>query len=332
MTADARVLRGTEDGPGSGFDPARALTGDRPGGSSKPVLRPASGLVELLDLERVDRDLFRGVSKDLDSVRVFGGQVIAQALAAAGRTVPPDRPVHSLHAYFVLAGDPRIPIVYRVERTRDGRSFTTRRVAAIQDGEVIFSLSASFHIPEDGPEHQITPLTGTDLGGVPAEGAARRDPYGEGADHDRVMSAFPVDVRWVETGSFDADPRSPRQRNWFRADGDLPDDRLVHACALAYMSDLSLLAAALPPSGLSPLRGEVMMASLDHAMWFHRRFRADEWLLYDNEGPTAGGGRALVRGEMYDLSGRLVASVAQEGLLRRVTGAARPSGGVPGRS
>lgn len=278
--------------------------------------RPMSGLLTVLELERVDRDLFRGQSGDPAAPRVFGGHVIAQALRAAGNTVAPDRPVHSLHAYFTLAGDPRVPIVYQVQRTRDGRSFTTRHVSAVQDGDIIFSMSASFHRPESGPEHQITSLTGV----VPGHDETGH-PEGD------LTHAFPVEVRITRpVGSVDGwepgsgDSREPRRQGWYRADGRLPDDDPVtHACALAYMSDLGLLGAALPPSGLSWTRGEIMTASLDHAMWFHRPFRADEWVFYDNESPTASAGRALVRGEMYDRSGALVASVVQEGLLRPIT-------------
>lgn len=295
----------------------RAGGPEAPRGSAGLADRPVSGLSALLDLERIDRDLFRGSGGDPDAPRVFGGQVIAQALRAAGRTVDPGHRPHSLHAYFILEGDPRVPIVYRVERTRDGRSFTTRHVSAAQDGRVVFIMSASFHRPEAGPEHQVTPVTEAGLGEIPAPaetGDPRRGP---------AMRAFPVEARGAFAAGWEGGgggSREPRQRSWFRADGRLPDDDpLVHACALAYISDLGLLSAALPPSGLSLMRGEVMMASLDHAMWFHRPARADGWLLYDNVSPTAGAGRALVRGELYDRSGALVASVVQEGLLRPIT-------------
>jgi acyl-CoA thioesterase-2 len=267
-------------------------------------------MVGVLTLEEIESGLFRGISRDVTTIRVFGGQVAAQSLVAAGRTVRPDRPVHSLHAYFLLPGDPAQPIVYQVERTRDGRSFSTRRVVATQRGQAIFSLSASFHRPEEGPAHQA-PW---------AQSAASPPDPGESGDEPGRTSAgnhsFPIEVRPVRAPL--ADPADPRQQSWIRADGALPDDPLIHVCVLAYASDLGLLAAALPPHGLSPLSGEVMMASLDHAMWFHQPFRADDWLYYANESPIASGARALARGEVYDRAGRLVASVVQEGLVRRV--------------
>jgi len=297
-------------------DSSRVTGASAGGGEPPPALktRPASALVELLDLEQIDANLFRGVSDDETTFRVFGGQVAAQALVAAGRTVPSDRLVHSLHAYFILAGDPKIPIVYQVDRTRDGRFFTTRRVIALQKGEAIFSLSASFHTSEHGPEHQV-PVLSPAAAGPPPSGPYEHDEVTEPEERKAVRS-FPVDVKWVDGASDGRGQGRPMQRSWIRADGTLPDDPLIHSCALAYASDLGLLAAALPPHGLAPHRGEVMMASLDHAMWFHRPFRADEWLFYANECPVAVGARALVRGEVFDTAGRLVASVAQEGLLR----------------
>jgi acyl-CoA thioesterase-2 len=265
-------------------------------------------MVGLLTLEEIESGLFRGVSRDVTTIRVFGGQVAAQSLVAAGRTVRPDRPVHSLHAYFLLPGDPAQPIVYQVERTRDGRSFSTRRVVATQRGQAIFSLSASFHRPEEGPAHQAS---------WAQSGASPPDPGEAGREAARTSAgnhSFPIEVRAARVPL--AVPGDPRQQSWIRADGTLPDDPLLHVCVLAYASDLGLLAAALPPHGLSPHTGEVMMASLDHAMWFHRPFRADDWLYYANESPIASGARALARGEVYDQAGRLVASVVQEGLIR----------------
>jgi acyl-CoA thioesterase-2 len=267
-------------------------------------------MVSLLALEEIGSGIFRGVSQDVSTIRVFGGQVAAQSLVAAGRTVGSGRPVHSLHAYFLLPGDPALPIVYEVERTRDGRSFSTRRVVATQRGKVIFSLSASFHRPEEGPAHQAP--WALSAARPPDPGDAGEEPARtSGGNH-----SFPIEVRQVRAPL--ASPADPRQQSWIRADGALPDDPLIHVCVLAYASDLGLLAAALPPHGLSPFSGEVTMASLDHAMWFHRPFRADDWLYYANESPVASGARALARGEVYDRAGRLVASVVQEGLLRVV--------------
>jgi acyl-CoA thioesterase II len=272
-------------------------------------LRPVSGLLDLLTLESIEEDIFRGESRNVSSVRVFGGQVAAQALVAVGSTVPAGRLVHSLHAYFIRPGDPRLPIVYRADRTRDGRSFSTRRVVAVQRDEVIFSLSASFQDPEKGLEHQSpSALTRDVIIGGPE--TAARDGDEEWA---RRRLSFPIEVRWAAAPRGTADPR---RYSWFRADGTLPDDPLIHVCALTYASDLGLLASALAPHELAERRGEVMMSSLDHALWFHRPFRADDWLFYANESPIAIGARALSRGEIYDPAGHLVASVMQEGLVR----------------
>ena len=269
-------------------------------------------MVDLLALEEIESGLFRGVSRGVSTIRVFGGQVAAQALVAAGQTVGAGRPVHSLHAYFLLPGDPALPIVYQVDRTRDGRSFSTRRVVASQHGKVIFTLSASFHRPEEGPVHQA-PLSPVSLGRPPDPGSAGAEPPILAGRN----GSFPIEVHAVQAPL--SSPAEPRQQSWIRADGALPDDPLIHVCVLAYASDLGLLAAALPPHGLSPLSGEVMLASLDHAMWFHRPFRADDWLYYANDSPIASGARALAHGEIYDRAGRLVASVMQEGLVRVVS-------------
>ena len=255
-------------------------------------------LVDLLDLEPLEVNLFRGVSPDDHRQRVFGGQVAGQALVAAGRTVDQGR-VHSLHAYFLRPGDPAVPIIYDVDRIRDGRSFTTRRVIAIQHGQAIFNLSASFHVDEAGPEHQA------------AMPDAPRPEANDGDDDEPKA----IDLRPV--------PGQPPgcARVWFRADGRLPDDPLLHACVVAYASDLSLLDTTLSPHGLSieTTPGRIMLASLDHAMWFHRPFRADEWLLYDQDSPVSHGARAFARGTIFAGStGALVASVVQEGLVRPV--------------
>ncbi len=274
------------------------------------------GLVTLLDLEQLEVNLFRGISPPHSMPRVFGGQVAAQALVAAGRTVPEDREVHSLHAYFIRPGDPEVPIVYEAERVRDGRSFTTRRVLAVQHGEAIFSLSASFQQLQEGLEHTEPPDSGVpgpetlpDLG---ERVAAGRD--------DGWMSLIPrpLDIRFVDEPAWsqDREPSDTPVRVWMRADGTLPDDRLLHVCLLTYASDLTLLGSVIARHDLrsTPLQ----MASLDHAMWFHRPFRADEWLLYTCYSPTASGSRGLAMGRFTTQDGRLVASTVQEGLVRRL--------------
>ncbi|HEX4863749.1 MAG TPA: acyl-CoA thioesterase II [Acidimicrobiales bacterium] len=284
-------------------------------------MRPAlDELVDLLDLEVLEVNLYRGFSPDEQRLRVFGGQVAAQALIAAGRTVGDgrgvDRPVHSLHANFLRPGDPRVPIVYQVDRIRDGRSFTTRRVAAIQHGEAIFHLSASFHVHEEGVSHQ------TRMPGVPdpetlptwAEAMApHADTLGDWYNRPR-----PIDVRHVgepiRTSPSTGVQRPPSHRMWLRADGKLPDDPLLHACLVAYASDMTLLDTIMLPHGL--IWSEGSQASLDHAMWFHRPFRADDWLLYDQSSPTAAGARGLATGTIFTREGALAVSVVQEGLIR----------------
>ena len=274
-------------------------------------------LIDLLDLEQIEVNIFRGRSPEERVQRVFGGQVAGQALVAAGRTVPPDRPVHSLQAYFIRPGDPAVPIVYLVDRVRDGRSFTTRRVSAVQHGETIFTLSASFHHPEPGPEH-ADPMPD-----VPPPEAVERN-------SDRLARLLgqvppqvresPIDLRSIGPMSAEAagDPslRTTRNLIWLRVDGDLPDDPLLHVCLMTYASDLTLLDSVLLGHGLSWLDGRTSGASLDHAMWFHRPFRADRWLLYAQESPVASGARALARGQVFTAGGELVVSVMQEGLIR----------------
>lgn len=270
-------------------------------------------LVRLLDLEQLEVNLFRGVSPPQSPTRVFGGQVAGQALVAAGRTVPEDREVHSLHAYFIRPGDPTVPIVYEAERVRDGRSFTTRRVLAIQHGEAIFSLSASFQLPQDGLEHTAPgpvdvpdPLTLPDLG--------ERVLAGSGAGW---MSKIPrpLDIRFVDEPVWSearTDATEQPVRVWMRADGRLGDDKLLHVCLLTYASDLHLLGSVLARHD----KRDVQLASLDHAMWFHRPFRADEWVLYTCFSPTASGSRGLATGRFTTADGTLVATTVQEGLVR----------------
>jgi acyl-CoA thioesterase-2 len=278
------------------------------------------GVVELLDLEQIELDIFRGRSPEGERrQRVFGGQVAGQALVAAGRTVPADRPVHSLHAYFIRPGDPTVPLVYLVERVRDGRSFTTRRVTVVQHGKTIFTLSASFHRQEPGVDH-AEPMPD-----VPRpdelEPTAVRYRRIFGPESTDFFRDSPIQIRHVGPLTVEAvrDPslRSSRNRVWLRADGELPDDPLLHVCLMTYASDMTLLDSVLLASGLSFLDGSTSGASLDHAMWFHRPFRADRWLLYAQDSPSASGARGLARGEVYTEDGTLVVSVVQEGLIRR---------------
>jgi len=274
-------------------------------------------LLDLLDLEQIELDIFRGRSSDERRQRVFGGQVAGQALVAAGRTVPPDRPVHSLHAYFIRPGDPAVPIVYAVDRTRDGRSFTTRRVSAIQHGQTIFTLSASFHHAEPGPEH-ADPMPDVP---PPEHVEKNSDRWARflGEDHPRSFDS-PFDLRSVGPLSVEAlrDPslRTTTNLVWLRVHGELPDDPLLHVCLMTYASDMTLLDTVLLGHGLSWADGRTTGASLDHAMWFHRTFRADRWLLYAQESPVAYGARGLARGQVFTAEGKLVVSVMQEGLIR----------------
>ena len=276
-------------------------------------------VIDLLDLEQIEQDIFRGESpKGERRQRVFGGQVAGQALVAAGRTVPADRPVHSLHAYFIRPGDPAVPLVYIVERVRDGRSFTTRRVSAVQHGKTIFTLSASFHRSEPGLEHADTMPAVPDPEDV--EPTADRLRRLRGASADEYSWQSPIDIRYVgpltAEAALDRSLISSRSVVWLRADGDLPDDPLLHVCLMTYASDMTLLDTVLLAHGVSWSDGLIAGASLDHAMWFHRPFRADQWLLYVQDSPIASGGRGLARGEVYTRDGELVVSVVQEGLLR----------------
>ncbi|MEU8519025.1 acyl-CoA thioesterase II [Streptomyces sp. NBC_01216] len=287
------------------------------------MTHPSDGLVGLLDLERIEADIFRGRSPQESLQRVFGGQVAGQALVAAGRTTEGDRPVHSLHAYFLRPGRPGVPIVYQVERVRDGRSFTTRRVTAVQQGRTIFHLTASFHRPEEsGPEHQLAPRHVPAPETLPKVADEIRDHLGVLPETlERMARRQPFDIRYVDRLRWSKEEvrgAEPRSAVWMRAVGPLGDDPLVHTCALTYASDMTLLdAVRLPVEPLWGPRG-FDMASLDHAMWFHRPFRADEWFLYDQESPIATGGRGLARGRIYDREGRLLVSVVQEGLFRKL--------------
>jgi acyl-CoA thioesterase-2 len=273
-----------------------------------------------LDLEQIDEHYFRGVTLDDKTLRVFGGQVAGQALVAAGRTVPPDKSVHSLHAYFLRPGDPKTPIMYDVDIIRDGRSFATRRVVAVQNGEAIFNLAASFHVNEPGLVHQAAVMDSPMPDTLPpiAELLTDADPALI-AWHDDLYSRFPIEAKFVDGIPFfsnDDDPPPARRRIWLRIKEPLGDDPLTHVCAAAYASDFFLLGSALAPHNLHFGRGNVTAVSLDHAMWFHAGFRADNWMLYDQMGTWTGQGRGLARGQIFNQAGELVATVTQEGLIR----------------
>ncbi len=276
-------------------------------------------LLDILHLERIERHIFRGDSRTVGSKRVFGGQVLAQALSAAIRTVPADRFVHSLHGYFVLPGDLDTPIVFSVDPIRDGGSFTTRAVKAIQHGAAIFHLSASFQLRQEGYDHQVArPSVSPPEDLIDFENMARQ--FGDSLpkhlrrffDVERPLEFRPVEF----INPFEAEPMKPVRHVWFRTKGAMPDDSTSHALVLAYASDYNLLTTALQPHGLAANWQQLQLASLDHAMWFHRPFRADDWLLYATDSPSASNARGFSRGMIFDRQGNLVASVAQEGLMR----------------
>jgi acyl-CoA thioesterase-2 len=277
-------------------------------------------LVRLLALERIEVNLFRGQSQDLGWGTVYGGQVLGQALSAAVQTVPIERQVHSLNAYFLRPGAVDKPIVYDVDRIRDGGTFTTRRVVAIQNGEAIFNMAASFQVPEVGFEHQDSMPEAPDPETVPtqAERAARYVDKLPPRMRERALAAGPFELRTVESQDLFQPAAMPAQRRvWVKADGVLPDDPALHRYLLAYASDFAFLTTALLPHQVTWLSPGMQVASLDHVMWFHEPFRVDEWLLHVMESPRAQGGRGLVRGRVFARDGRLVASTAQEGLIRR---------------
>jgi acyl-CoA thioesterase-2 len=280
--------------------------------------RLVNELVELMHLEPLGEDRFRAHSEDIGTPAVFGGQVLGQALVAASRTVAADRPVHSMHAYFLLPGE-HAPIEYAVDRVRDGRSFTTRHVVARQQERIIFEMSASFQTVDDGVEHQFSMPTVVGPEGLVSE-LDQRIALGERLpERWRVKGLEPhgIEYRRVEADDLlTPEVRPSESAIWMRAIAPLPDDPVVHRALLAYASDHGLLRAAMLPHGLSFMSGEVRPASLDHAMWFHRDFRMDDWLLYVLDSPSAGGARGLCRGSLYSRDGRLVASTAQEGMLR----------------
>ena len=280
-------------------------------------------LLNILDLEQLEQNLFRGRSPQNGWQRVYGGQVVGQALVAAARTVgAADRMTHSLHAYFLLPGDPKAPIIYEVDRIRDGGSFTTRRVVAIQHGQPMFSMAVSFHKPEPGFDHQIA------MPDVPPpeELASEEELKARLLPHlPETMRKYwelerPIELRPTDLSRYlSSEKGEPRQHIWIKASGSLPDDPRLHQCVLAYASDFSLLDTALVAHGRLMFDPRIMMASLDHAVWFHRPFRADEWLLYAQDSPSSQGARGFCRGSIFSRDGVLVASVAQEGLIRERT-------------
>lgn len=294
------------------------MSDDSPKTKSETFLRE---LVAQLDLETLELNLFRGSSRDLGGRSVFGGQVIGQAIVAATRTIEGRMP-HSLHAYFLLPGDMNAPIVYEVDRIRDGGSFSARRVQAIQHGRPILSMIASFQVPEDGLEHQVA------MPEVPPPEALKSTAElipqwiaEAGEVHPRILASLKraevLEFRPVYPWSpLKPNVTEPRQAIWFRIGQNLPDDPILHRCLLAYASDFNLIGTALRPHGKSWYSPDMVVASLDHALWFHRDLRVDDWLLYSMDSPTSQGARGMTRGKVFDRQGRLVASVAQEGLLR----------------
>lgn len=278
----------------------------------------AADLLKLLDLEPLEVNLFRGNSRDIGSQRVFGGQVLGQSVVAASRTGVEDRLVHSMHAYFLRAGDTSRPIIYEVDRSRDGKAFATRRVVAIQHGEQIFHASVSFQRPEAGLDYQTRPPA------IPPpdqlmDWVSWVRQYGTNIPSARVaLSGLPFELRFFEPEKvfLQTEPQEPRINLWFKTIGKLPDDENLHRCILAYASDLFLLGAAFQPHGRGITATDLQVASIDHAMWFHRPVRVDEWLLYSIDSPTSSGARGLSRGSIFSENGTLVASTAQEGLMR----------------
>lgn len=287
--------------------------------STGPATEAVARLVRLLDLEQLDDNLFRSLTQEEGWKRVYGGQVLGQALAAAQRTAPEGRAPHSLHAYFLLPGDPHAPILYQVERARDGKSFSTRRVQAIQHGRPIFTLSSSFQVAEDGFEHQEPPPGVPGPEGLEDETAIIRRHIAVIPEEWRAFLLRPraVEVRPVGgAGSYARTRAEPVRRLWFRVAAPLPDDPALHRAMLAYVSDAHFITTAILPHGQSFLDPRLQLASLDHAMWFHEDARADDWLLYVMDSPRAGGARGLAFGHIYTRAGRMIASVAQEGLIR----------------
>ncbi|MDP5253811.1 MULTISPECIES: acyl-CoA thioesterase II [unclassified Vibrio] len=282
---------------------------------------PLHQLLHLLQLERLEEGLFRGQSENLGLPQVYGGQVIGQALSAARYTVPEDRTVHSFHSYFLLPGDPEKPIIYDVEKLRDGRSFSTRRVKAIQNGKNIFYLTASYHIDEEGFEHQKAMpdnIPGPDKLESETELAQKIAEYLPEKLRRTFCGEKPIETRPViAINPLKPKANEAKQYLWIRANGEMPDNRLIHQYLLAYASDWGFLVTALHPHEVSIMTPGFQVATIDHSIWFHRPFKMDDWLLYAIESPTASGTRGLVRGEIYNQQGQLVASAVQEGVMRQ---------------
>ena len=282
-------------------------------------MQPLNQIIKTLDLEEIELNHYLATSPNEGWQRVYGGQVIGQALVAASRTVSPNRSAHSLHGYFLRAGDTTIPILYKVDRIRDGKSFTTRRVVAVQRGQAIFTMSISFQVDEGGLSHQFDMPKVPAPDSLPTEDELRREQakswpkeFQESFSGSSAIQVKPVDP----VDLLNPEPAQAMQRCWMRCGEALPDDPRMHQCVLAYLSDWSLLDTASRPHAVSFMQDNVQVASLDHAMWFHRPFRADEWLLYDQDSPSASGARGFNRGLIYNQAGELVASTTQEGLLR----------------
>lgn len=277
-------------------------------------------LLSILDLERLEHNLFRGRSPKLDWQRVFGGQTIAQALVAAQRTVEPDRHVHSLHGYFMRPGDTKAPIIYEVDRIRDGSSFTTRRVVAIQHGHAIFSLEASFQVDEEGLEHQAPMPLGVPSPDTLLDQRQLIEQHGENVpegirrywERDRPLEMKPVMLKHYTS----REKLEPQQNVWIRTAGPVPADRALRSAVLAYLSDMTLLDTSTFAHGRAVFDRDIQAASLDHAMWFHRTHPLDDWLLYTQDSTSTGNARGFTRGAIYASDGTLIASVAQEGLIR----------------
>ena len=277
-------------------------------------------LSELLKLEVIEQGIYRGQSQDLGLPQLFGGQVMGQALSAAQETVEPERHVHSLHSYFLRPGDSKKPVVYEVEKIRDGRSFSTRRVQAIQNGKAIYYMTASFQVHEEGFEHQNSMPIVPAPEEIPSYSDFISSHQVEIADNvrDIFLAEKPIEIRPVEQYNWISPEKMPPVCHlWIKANGDLPDDLRIHTYMLAYTSDFHFLPTALMPHGKSHWHANLQVATIDHAMWFHRPFRFDDWLLYKTESPSANGGRGLVRGQIFNRNGELVASTMQEGLIRQ---------------
>ncbi len=276
-------------------------------------------LVALLQLERLDDDLYRGESQDLGFGHLFGGQVLGQALSAAQGSVPEGRAVHSFHSYFLRAGDLTIPVIYEVANLRDGGSFSARRVNAIQHGRPIFFMTASFQAPEPGPDHQIAMPEAPEPLSYPSQrelAEQLRDKL-PAAMVEKFLENVAIEVRVAEDPRMVGRDTTPTRQVWMRANGALPDDPHIHRCLLAYASDLNFLATACKPHGLTPFSPGLKLATIDHAMWYHRPFRFDDWVLFDIDCPTTVNSRGLVRGQFFNRAGELIATAQQEGLMRQ---------------